>query len=264
MNLVRKAKLHYLQPAWAEKLRLQAGITTRNGGVSRQPYNSLNLAFNTEDLRANVEGNRSTLTRSFGLPSHLLLTVKQVHGNNVLVIDAPNPDLTHFLQIESDAIVTDQPGMMIGVLVADCYPVLLVDPERKVFAVVHVGWRGAANGILGKTVQVMQRNFNVRAETLYAAVGPGIGAHKYEVDRPVREAFRKGSGHWDRIAKERDLGKWQLDLRQSCELQLRDAGLDPDRVDAAKECTCCHKELFFSYRRDGGRTGRQMGFVVTG
>lgn len=264
MKLVRKAKLNILQPEWAERFGLQAGFTTRNGGVSRQPFNSLNLAFHTEDLQANVEGNRSTLARAFDLPSHLLLTVKQVHGSNVLVIDEPNPDLTHFLQIECDAVVTDQPGIMIGILVADCYPVLLVEPQRKVFAAVHVGWRGAADGIIGKTVQVMQRNFDVRPENLYAAVGPGIGAHKYEVDRPVREAFRRGSGHWERIAEEKELGKWRLDLRRSCELQLRDAGIDPGRVEAAGECTCCHKELFFSYRRDGGRTGRQMGFIVTG
>lgn len=263
MKLVRQGKISYKQPSWADRFELSAGFTTRNGGVSRPPYNSLNLAFNTDDASSNVEGNRSTLTRAFGLPVHLLLTVKQVHDTNVLVIDEPNPDLTHFLSVECDAVVTDQPGIMIGVLVADCYPVILFDPEKKVYAVVHVGWRGAAEGILAKTVRTMEKNFGVKIENLYAAIGPGIGAHKYEVDRPVREAFRSGTDHWQRIAKERSLGKWLLDLRLSCQLQLRDAGLDPARTEAVEECTCCHKELFFSYRRDGGSTGRQMGFVVT-
>ncbi len=151
MKLARQGKISYLQPAWAQQGEVEAGFTTRNGGVSRPPYNSLNLGFNTEDPRNNVEGNRSTVARAFGLPPHLLLTVRQVHGTDVLVIDEPNPDLSHFLTVECDAIVTNQPGIMIGMLVADCFPVLLLDPVKKVVAAVHVGWRGAAAGILGKT-----------------------------------------------------------------------------------------------------------------
>jgi polyphenol oxidase len=110
----------------------------------------------------------------------------------------------------------------------------------------------------------MQDDFGCRPSQLRAAIGPGIGAHRYEVDRPVRDAFRNGSGHWEEIAQEVDLGKWHLDLRQSCLLQLQDAGLDPALVEATAEDTCCHRELFFSYRRDQGKTGRQMGFVLLG
>jgi YfiH family protein len=261
MKLCRQGKISYLQPAWAGQGRVQAGFTTRNGGVSRPPYNSLNLGYNTEDALANVEGNRSSLTRAFDLPPHLLLTVQQVHGSDILVIDQANPDLSHFLSVECDAIVTDQPGIMIGILVADCYPVLLYDPGRQVAAAVHVGWRGAASGIIVRTIEAMTSVFDCRPEDLQAAVGPGIGVHRYEVDRPVRDAFRQGSGHWEEIAREVDLGKWHLDLRQSCLLQLTDAGLANDRVTEAVECTCCHRELFFSYRRDQGKTGRQLGFI---
>ncbi len=261
MKLARQGRINYLQPEWAQKQPLQAGFTTRNGGVSRPPFNSLNLGFNTEDVRANVEGNRSNLVRAFNLPPHLLLTVQQVHGSDILVVDEPNPDLSHFLSVESDAIVTNQPGIMIGVLVADCFPVLLHDPERQVAAVVHVGWRGAAAGILGRTVAAMTDHFGCSPPDLLAAIGPGIGAHRYEVDRPVRDAFRLGSGCWEEISQEVALGKWQLDLGQSCRLQLAAAGLTGARVEAAEECTCCHRELFFSYRRDHGQTGRQIGFI---
>ena len=261
MKLARQGKINYLQPEWAVDRPLQAGFTTRNGGVSRPPYNSLNLGYNTEDLLSNVEGNRSTLTRAFDLQPHMLLTVRQVHGTDILVIDQPNPDLSHFLGVECDAIVTDRPGIMIGILVADCFPVLLHDPVRQVAAAVHVGWRGAAAGILGRTVTAMHSLFGCEPDGLLAAIGPGIGAHRYEVDRPVREAFRAGSGHWETIAREVGLGKWLLDLRRSCELQLQQAGLAAARVTAAAECTCCHRELFFSYRRDNGQTGRQLGFI---
>ncbi len=262
MKLARQGKISYLQPSWAAEASIHAGFTTRNGGLSRPPYNSLNLGYNTEDPRHNVEGNRSSLARAFDLQPHLLLTVKQVHGTDILLIDEPNPDLSHFLNVECDTVVTNQPGIMIGVLTADCYPVVIFDPVQRAAAVIHVGWRGAAAGILGKTVESLQSSFGSRPEQLVAAVGPGIGAHKYEVDRPVRDAFRRGSGHWEKIAKEVELGKWHLDLRKSALLQLGDAGLDPSRVEAADECTCCHRELFFSYRRDGGVTGRQLGFVM--
>jgi len=262
MKLVKQGKIHYLQPVWGDGAGICAGFTTRNGGVSRAPYNSLNLGFNTDDVRYHVDGNRSTLARTFDLPPHRLLTVKQVHGTDVLVVDQPNPDLSHFLQVECDAVITDQVGMMIGVLVADCYPVLLYAPERKVAGVVHVGWRGAAAGILNKTVQAIQASFGCRPAELLAAIGPGIGAHKYEVDRQVREAFRAGTGHWEEIAEEVALGKWHLDLRRSCLLQLADAGLTEAALSAADECTCCHREMLFSYRRDAGKTGRQMGFIL--
>jgi polyphenol oxidase len=264
MKIARQGKISYLQPSWAAGTKLSAGFTTRNGGVSRPPYNSLNLGYNTDDPRHNVEANRSTLARAFGLEPHLLLTVQQVHGTSILVINEANPDLSHFLSVECDAVVTDQPGIMIGILVADCYPVLLMEPQKQVVAAVHVGWRGAAAGILGKTIKAMQDDFDCRPSQLRAAVGPGIGAHRYEVDRPVRDAFRDGSGHWEEIAQEVALGKWHLDLRQSCLLQLQDAGLDPAHVEATVEDTCCHRELFFSYRRDAGKTGRQMGFMLLG
>lgn len=260
MKLERKGKISYLQPVGLAS-GLVAGFTTRNGGISRAPYNSLNLGLNTDDQLASVEGNRSTLVRSFELQQHQLLTVKQVHGSDLLVIDEPNLDLTHYLSIEVDGIVTNQPGIMIGVLVADCFPVLLWHQEQDVVAAVHVGWRGAANGILKKTVKTMCDHLGCSVDGLRAAIGPGIGAHKYEVDRPVRDAFRQGSGFWKEISKETSLGHWQLDLSLSCRLQLEQAGLSPQHIDQAVECTCCHAESFFSYRRDKGETGRHLAFI---
>jgi len=260
MKLARRNKLSFLEPNWLGP-GVVAGVTTRNGGVSRSPYNSLNLAFNTEDMPAHIEGNRATVAKTFGLPSHLLLTVKQVHGNDLLLVDAPNLDLGHFSQVESDAIITNQPGILIGILVADCYPVLLYDAEHHVVAAVHAGWRGAANGLIGKTITAMRQHFGSQPKALKVAVGPGIGAHRYEVDRPVRDAFRNGTDHWGAISEETRLGHWKLDLRESCRLQLLDAGLEPSGIDVASECTCCHRELFFSYRRDDGKTGRQLGYV---
>lgn len=262
MKQVRQGKLTYLRPDWAEKHHFQGGFTTRNGGLSRPPYNSLNLGLHTDDLRPSVEGNRATLARAFELAPHQLLTVRQVHGTDVLILDEANPELSHFQGVEADAIISNQPGMMFGVLVADCYPVLLWDAQRRVAATVHVGWRGAAAGIIDRTIKAMSLHFGTQAAELLAAIGPGIDARHYEVDRPVRQAFEEGSGHWAQIAREAGIGHWQLDLRASCRLQLEAAGLRSYHIDQCEENTVDQKELFFSYRRDGGKSGRQLGFVV--
>ena len=262
MKTTRRNKISYLQPDWTADKPITAGFTTRHGGVSRAPFNSLNLGPHSGDNPANVEANRAALARAFDLPVHLLLTVNQVHGSRVLVINEPNFDLSHFQKVESDAIVTNQPGILVGILVADCYPVILYDPHAHVAGIVHAGWQGTAAGLIGQTVQTMQELFGCRAGRMQAAIGPGIGAHKYEVDRPVRDAFRSGSNQWSRIACETRLGHWQLDLGLSCLLQLEKAGVARDAVEVVAECTCCHQEKFFSYRRDQGRTGRQIGFVL--
>ncbi|MCK5913664.1 MAG: peptidoglycan editing factor PgeF [Desulfuromusa sp.] len=260
MKLVRKGKISYLQPKQISA-NLVAGFSTRNGGVSRPPYNSLNLGLGTEDQSANVEGNRATFARAFDLSPHQLLTVKQVHGDDILLLDQENPDLSHFLTVEVDAIVTNQPGIMIGVLTADCFPILIWHSEKKIAAVIHAGWRGAANGLINKVLQAIHTQFDCPTAELQAAIGAGIGAHNYEIDRPVRDAFRQGTGFWKEISKETKLGHWQLDISLSCQLQLEQSGIKPQNIEITKECTCCHPELFFSHRRDDGVTGRQMGFI---
>jgi YfiH family protein len=262
MKTVKQGKIHYLQPGWADRDNMVSGFTTRNGGSSRPPFNSLNLGFNSGDQPAQVEANRAAVARAFDLEPHLFLTVNQVHGSEILVIDQPNPEVSHFQRVDSDAIITNQRNILIGILVADCYPVILYERKKHVVGVVHLGWRGTAFGLLGRTVKAMQEIFGCQAENLCAAVGPGIAAHSYEVDRPVRDIFRQGTDRWGRIATEVSLGHWQLDLQQSILLQLEEAGIDGSCVDVVKECTCCHKETFFSYRRDQGRTGRQMGFAL--
>ena len=260
MKLVRNGKISYLQPKQLPA-NLIAGFSTRNGGVSRPPYNSLNLGLGTDDQVASIEGNRAAFTRAFGISPNQLLTVKQVHGENILLIDEKNPDLSHFLTVEVDAIVTNQADIMIGVLTADCFPLLIWHGEKKIIAVIHAGWRGAANGLIAKVIQTIHTNFGCPVAELQAAVGPGIGAHNYEVDRPVRVAFRQGTGFWNEISEETRLGHWHLNIPLSCQLQLEQSGLKPQNIEITEECTCCHPELFFSHRRDNGITGRQLSFM---
>lgn len=263
MEITRTGRIHHLAPCFeAGTAASIQGFTTRHEGVSRPPYNSLNLGINTDDAPHNVEGNRSVLARTFGVPLERLVTVRQNHGSDILVIDAPNDDFSHFTGIEADAIVTNQPGVMIGVTVADCVPILLFDPAKKVIAAVHAGWQGTAARIVTQVVQGMNKVFGSRSHDIQAAIGPCIGACCYQVDQPVKDGFKDQGDTWNAIAEPDGIGKWRLDMALANRMQLEEAGLLPGSIQTAGQCVCCQKELFFSYRRDNGDTGRQIGFIM--
>jgi hypothetical protein len=263
VQLQKSGKVHYFgsQLLAAPGVSIQ-GFTTRHEGVSRPPYNSLNLGLSTLDSSHSVEGNRSLLTRAFGTRMENLVTVTQVHGADLLVLDEPNDDFSHFQKLECDGIVTNQTGIMIGICVADCVPILLLDPVKQVIAALHAGWKGTAQGIARKGVEAMVSVFGSDPGQILAAIGPAISACCYEVDAPVAEAFRTSPMQFESFAKSSGPGTWRLDLSEANRQQLYRAGLEEKNVEANPLCVSCEKDLFFSYRRDKGETGRQMGFIM--
>jgi YfiH family protein len=261
MQMNRIDRIQYVEVEFPGGAFSVQGFTTRHEGVSRPPYNSLNLGMNTLDQQANVEGNRSLLARAFGVNQESLVVPKQVHGSDIIVISEPNEDFSHFLTVEGDAIITNQPNVIIGVCVADCAPVLLCDPDKKVVAVVHAGWKGTAAGLVAKAVAAMQSEFGSNPAQLQAAIGPCIQKCCYEVDEPVRLAFR-GTISWDACAELKSPGKWQLDLGVANTELLQEAGVPLESIQRSELCVCCRSEQFFSYRRDKEESGRQMGFIM--
>ena len=210
-------------------------FSTRNGGVSEGPYESLNLGILTDDERARVERNRELLAREAGIDTRSIAMGWQVHGTDVKAWDAPpNGDLD-----KVDGHVTARDDLALLVIVADCLPVALSDGERV--AMVHCGWRGLAGGVLANAIA----HFDTAPA---AAVGPGIGPCCYEVGDEVREQFDA------RFANGR-----MLDLRAIADASLRAAGIE--HIEHVDLCTSCRDDLFFSHRRDGGVTGRQGGLV---
>ena len=210
-------------------------FSTRHGGVSEGPYESLNLGILTDDDRARVEQNRERLAAAAALASRSIAMGWQVHATDVKEWDAP-PDG----ELEKvDAHVTAREDLALLVLVADCLPVALAGRDRV--AMVHCGWRGLAGGILANAAA----HFH---EPPAAAVGPGIGACCYEVGDEVRAQFDA------RFADGR-----MLDLRAVADDLLRAAGVE--RVEHVDLCTSCRADLFFSHRRDAGVTGRQGGLA---
>ena len=214
----------------------RALFSTRQGGVSSGPYESLNLGILTDDDQELVEENRRRVLERAGVER--VAYGHQVHGTRLVEWDGPS---TRPLE-EADAHATAAEGLALLVLVADCLPVALAAPGRA--AMLHCGWRGLAGGIVEDALATF-------AEPPAAALGPCIGQCCYEVGSEVLEAFSGIEGVAD--------GR-MLSLRGVAEAKLRAAGVT--RVEHADLCTSCRPDLFFSHRRDDGVTGRQCGIVI--
>jgi polyphenol oxidase len=224
----------------------RAIFSTRLGGVSEGPYESLNLGILTDDDLDLVTENRRRLAAATGLDPDRVAMGWQVHGTDLREWDAaPSPSAFAEPGTELDRVdghLTGQHGLALIVLVADCFPVALAGDGRV--AILHCGWRGLAGGIVEKSLERFD-------EPPAAAVGPGIGPCCYEVGPEVLAAFDGIEG----AANGR-----MLDLRAVIAHRLAKGGVE--RVEHLDRCTSCRPELYFSHRRDGGVTGRQAGLVV--
>lgn len=206
---------------------------------------------------------------SVGVPLDRVMRVRQVHGRVVRVIrDGATPVGSYAERPDGDAIVSDVPGLALTVLVADCVPVLLVDPRRGIAAAVHAGWRGTAAGIVGASVDVM-RELGARPEDLVAAIGPSIRPCCYEVGDELVDAFRR-EGHgapeidrwFSRVAIDDGRMSLRLDVAQANREQLGAAGVAAANIFDCGLCTKTLRETFDSFRADGERAGRMAAMIV--
>lgn len=188
-------------------------------------------------------------------------SVKQVHGTDALVLDGPLPPPDVFEQ-GWDALVTNQPGFCLTIKTADCVPVLLHDPVRRVVAAIHAGWRGALGGILPKTLALMQQRFGSAPEQVQVGIGPAAGVCCYEVDAPVLTRLRDRFPEWQAVVREHREDRAKLHLHDLVRRQATAAGVQPGRVRIAEHCTICRPDLFYSYRREGPVRGTMVSGIV--
>ncbi|NOT96218.1 MAG: peptidoglycan editing factor PgeF [Nitrospira sp.] len=188
-----------------------------------------------------------------------LLSVKQVHGTDALVVDRPLIESDQFPG-GWDALVTDQPGVTVAVRTADCVPVLVHDPRRHVVAAIHAGWRGAVAGIVPKTLSLMVARFGSTRSDLRVSIGPSAGPCCYEVDGPVLDQLQAGLPDWESVVRDYQGHNARLDLKALIRRQVEGEGVLSRAVSAVNLCTICHDELFYSYRREG----RVNGTMVSG
>lgn len=222
----------------------RAAFSTREGGVSDPPFDSLNLGLLTDDAPESVRENRRRLSAALDLDPARVLAGRQVHGAS-LAVQGEQSGLRGFTELsgplpEADGYVVEEPGWAALVFVADCLPVAMMG--RGGAAILHCGWRGLAAGIV-------ERGAEAVAAT-HAAIGPGIGPCCYEVGEEVLDAF----GHLDGVGE-----GCTLDLVEVARQLLQEAGVA--NIVSAGLCTSCEADRFFSHRRDAGRTGRQAGLV---
>ncbi len=249
---------------------MRAGFSRRCGGVS-SAYGgkSLNLGWKAEDDDANVTENRRRFVDAIcgqvcGGGEVRLLTVRQVHGDTVQVIRDGSERIateTGRAVLEGDGLLTDVPGVLLGIQVADCVPVLLADVKRRAVGAFHAGWRGTLEGIVGEGVARMGEEFGSEPGDMVAAVGPSIGPCCYVVGEEVRSGFAERFGYGAELVREMRLDLWEANRRQ-----LLDAGVPAASVSVLRECTACARDAdggrrYFSHRAEGGFTGRMMGVV---
>ncbi|MCU0838654.1 MAG: peptidoglycan editing factor PgeF [Rhodospirillales bacterium] len=240
------------------------GFFGRAGGVSRGVYASLNCGLASGDDIERVHTNRGRAADWLGLPPPALVTLRQVHSATVIVVDTPfAPDTP---PPPADGLVTRQPALALGILTADCAPVLLADRAAGVVGAAHAGWRGAKSGILARTVDAMA-SLGARPERIAAVVGPCIAQASYEVGPEFHAAFVADDAQTQQLfARSRREGHFHFDLAGYVQRQLAACGVGQVAVVAAD--TCADEAQFFSYRRTtlrGERDyGRQLSAIALG
>lgn len=231
---------------------LVAAESMRHGGVSPAPYSSLNLGTNTDDDPAHVRENRQRFCTALGFQPEQLMLSRQVHGDQVLRVTGPG-------QAEGfDALITDQPGILLAVSVADCTPILVFDQKNKGMAAIHAGWRGTAAGIVAKTLHAMAEQFGSAGADCWAYVGTCIDECSFAVGPEVALAF---SADFKRLDAAK--GQFLVDLKKANLAQLLDFGLPAAQIEVSPYSTVLHQERYFSHRREGGVTGRMLAVIGT-
>lgn len=248
-------------------------FTTRLGGISEGPFAELNLKYpvNEQDEpngHARVRQNRQRVCEYLGLPLENLVACQQVHGRRVQVVGDAERGTGAFAQEdgipETDGLLTAKADIPLLVMVADCLPVLMADPVRKVCAAVHSGWRGTQAQICREALQRLKQDFGCQAEDIRLAVGPGIGFDSFEVGPEVLEAFGAELNRDDLSLvqrKESDEEKYLLNLAEIVGRQALAEGLNPRHIEILYHDTFADDQLFYSYRREQGVTGRQGGLI---
>jgi hypothetical protein len=254
------------------------GFSTRAGGVSVFDGDKvLNLSFMDWDTPENVLKNRKLLQSAAGANDLNLIPLKQIHSDVIHTFSSSSTEPR-----KGDASVTNQPGLLLGVQTADCVPILLVDPKKRVVAAIHAGWRGTLARIAQKAVGRLQMEFGSKPDDLLAALGPSIGPCCYEVGAELVSKFMvqfaDGDDYFDeaRSGEEPNPLQWlnmappghqpppknvHLDLRKANRSQLIAAGLQARNIFVSDLCTACRTDLLFSYRREGPQSGRLLSVI---
>lgn len=241
-------------------------FTTREGGVSKDIYESLNLSFTRGDDETAVLENYRRVAQALGTSIDHIVTSDQTHTTNVRPVGKEDlgKGITRPRDYKDvDGMITDQPGVLLATFYADCVPLYFVDPVHKAIGLSHSGWRGTVGRMGQATVEAMERSFGSQPKDLLCAIGPSICQDCYEVSRDVAEAFIFAfPTHEKEILQAGELGKYQLDLWKANEIVLTETGVLKEHIDLAGLCTCCNSSILFSHRASKGKRGNLGAFLM--
>ncbi|SHF49721.1 peptidoglycan editing factor PgeF [Ornithinibacillus halophilus] len=241
---------------------LKVGFTTRNGGVSKPPRHSLNLGLHVHDHQEDVLSNRRLLADKIEMPLDNWVSGQQVHDTKVLHVNAKNKGSGASSYDTSlsgiDGIITKDKGILCTAFYADCVPIFFFDPVSEYIGIAHAGWKGTVQQISRKMVEAFKKQ-NVRVENLEIVIGPSISKDKYVVDHNVIQHIDEK--YMKKTVKSIGENQYLLNLKQLNAEILLQSGVLRNNIDITQYCTYTHDSLFFSHRRDKGKTGRMLGFI---
>ena len=239
-------------PEMNEQGWLINAFLTRKGGTSLPPYDSLNLSPERGDTEERVTENRLRVSTAFGFPPEHLILLEQSHFDRILVLR--DPIGSQPANLRYDAMITNARNAFLGILTADCVPIFVADPGKKVIAAIHAGRHGTALHITPKVIRRMAEEFGCSPGDLWVTLGPSIGFCCYEIDGKVYQS------EWEPFSMPVGDDRWMVDLARINVAQLEESGVREDRIIWIDVCTSCNQDLFFSHRKER-ETGRQLSFI---
>ena len=257
-RVARDGPVFYVSPLLEER-GVRHAFTTRIGGTSPPPFDSLNMGnpsgCATQDDYGRIYRNYELVQSAIGCADRTRCWVHQVHGPAVVPISRGEPFESG---VQADAMVSDDPSRLLSVRTADCVPVLIASDDGKVVAAVHAGWRGVIAGATPAAGMMVKQG---AAKDVVAAIGPAIGFDAFEVGAEVIEQFERTFARRE-LVRMREDGKGHVDLRAAIRMQLVGIGVAEDRIDMSDRCTFRDADEFFSHRRDKGVTGRMAALIA--
>jgi YfiH family protein len=240
----------FIQPTIFTEPSIIAAQSTRTGGVSPSPFNSLNLGLAVNDNPEYVAENRKRFFNKLGIAKEQLVLSKQVHGKEVLVANAP------IITEGYDAFITNQKNVFLAISIADCTPILIYDSANKAVAAAHAGWKGTVAEIVTNTLTKMNVIYGTRGKDCYAYIGACISFDNFEVNNDVAQHFNETLKMFDEHKQ-----KWFINLKEANNQQLQAFGIPENNIEITTHCTVADEQLFFSHRRDKGNSGRMMAVI---
>lgn len=255
---------YYIIPSFEETGLVKHGFTTRVGGISSEPFNTLNLGLNTEDDKENIMKNFECVSNAFNVPMGKMVLSDQVHGTAIRIIteEDAGKGLVKSMDYQNiDGLLTNVKGLMLFNFYADCVPIFYMDKIKKVIGVAHAGWKGTVGRIAEKMITTMKNTYDSNSEDILIGIGPSIGACCYPVKKDVYDKFNEKLSCVEGIFRKESSDVWKLDLWKANKKILEENGILSRNITIGGLCTSCNNDKFFSYRKENGNTGRMAALI---